>query len=182
MSEDDFKKFLKLLSLDEHEAGLLYNRLEQKLVRFFETKGLSDADGAAFKTIERAVKKIAEGAVVPDAEKYCVGIARYIAKEAWRTEFGEMEGAKKALQEWLRDFPEQVTRIYRLLLPCFEELAPDDQKLLIDYCRILKGRARAELRRKLAESLNTTLLGLRMRVTRLRAGLKDCVKRREKTA
>jgi hypothetical protein len=39
----------------------------------------------------------------------------------------------------------------------------------------LRGRARSEHRRRLAEQMKTTVVALRMRVTRLRGTLSDCV-------
>ncbi len=45
------------------------------------------------------------------------------------------------------------------------------------YCKILRGRERAEHRRRLAEKMKTTVVALRMRVTRLRGILSDCVRK-----
>jgi DNA-directed RNA polymerase specialized sigma24 family protein len=81
---EDFARFLESLSHDADEAGRLYIRLHKKLVGFFNLKGVSDPMKAADDTIERATRKIADGAPVPDADKYCLGIARNIAKERWR--------------------------------------------------------------------------------------------------
>ena len=71
---------------------------------------------------------------------------------------------------------QQLERIYHILKPCFEQLAVEEQNLLLAYCQVARGRARAEHRRQLAESMKTTMLALRMRVTRLRTNLANCVK------
>jgi hypothetical protein len=73
---------------------------------------------------------------------------------------------------------EQLERIYGILKPCFEQLSIEEQKLLLAYCQIIQGRARAEHRRQLAVAMQTTVLALRMRVTRLRNSLTDCVRKR----
>jgi hypothetical protein len=182
MKDADFRLFLKLLppAGGGEDEGLRYRRLYRKLEGFFTMKGVSEPTGAADATIDVAVRKIAEGVPVPDAEKYCMGIARNIAKEMLRRERREL----KAFHEFTADLEngpgEQVARIEQILKPCFELLAAEDQELLMAYCRVLRGRARAEHRRELAASMNTTVPGLRMQVTRLRRELLDCVRKRSK--
>src|SRR5436309_3407983 len=79
-----FARFLERLAPDPEEADRRFMRLHKKLTGFFRLKGISDPESAADDTIDRAVIKIAAGAVVPDVEKYCLGIARNIAKEKYR--------------------------------------------------------------------------------------------------
>lgn len=180
MKEEDFRRFLKLLppAGGGGDDGLRYRRLYRKLENFFTLKGVAEPTGAADATIDVAVRKIAEGAPVPDAEKYCMGIARNLAKEILRRERREV----KAFHEFIADLEngpgELVARIEQVLKPCFELLAAKERELLAAYCRVLRGRARAEQRRELAASMNTTVPGLRMQVTRLRKELLDCARKR----
>ena len=178
VGREAFARFLELLSPDPEEAGRHYTRLHEKLAGFFRLKGISDPVSAADETIDRAALKITAGTPVSDADKYCLGIARNIAKEKYRSAQRETSAFLKFI-EYLPDASdEQVERIYRILKPCFEQLAVEEQKLLLAYCQIMRGRARAEHRRQLAETMKTTMLALRMRVTRLRSSLTDCVKKR----
>jgi hypothetical protein len=78
------------------------------------------------------------------------------------------------------DSDEEIARIERVLKPCFEQLSDDERELLLGYCQVLRGRARAEHRRELAETKKTTVLALRMRVTRLRGILGECVEKRSR--
>lgn len=180
MNSDDFKHFLDLLSSSHggEDAGLCYIRLYRKLEGFFNMRGIRDAAGATDATIDVAVRRIAGGAAVPDVEKYCKGIARNIAKEWLRRERRELDAFLEYMAELENGSGEQVERIERVLKPCFELLDDDDRELLVAYCRVLRGRARAEHRRELAASMDTTVQGLRMQVTRLRRGLTDCVRKR----
>lgn len=178
MQGEEFTQFLSFLSPDPDEAGRSYNRLQEKLVGFFILRGVSDPDGAAAETLDRAAVKIAQGAPVPDIKAYCLGIARNIVKERARKDFRESVAHREFVADLANDSEAQVERIYHLLLPCFDRLSADERALLTAYCAVIRGRERAEHRRKLAERMNTTLLGLRMRVTRLRTGLSDCVKQR----
>src|SRR6201986_4022530 len=184
MNSDDFSRFLELLSSSGggDDGCLCYIRLHRKLEGFFTMRGIRDAAGAADETIDRAVKKIAEGAPVPDAGKYCMGIARNIVRERLRREHRESKSFLKFIED-LDDGPrEVVARINQILEPCFSVLAHDDKALLVAYCRVMRGSARAEHRRQLAASMNTTVTALRMRVNRLRETLTEWVERRSNDA
>jgi hypothetical protein len=182
MNSDDFKGFLELLpsSNGDEDAGLCYIRLYRRLEGFFNMRGIRDATGAADATIDVAVRRIAEGAPVPNAEKYCMGIARNIVREWLRRERRELDAFLEYMVELENGSEEQVERIERVLKPCLEMLTAEDRELLIAYCRVLRGRARAEHRRELAANMNTTVQGLRMQVTRLRKGLTDCAGKRSR--
>ena len=168
MSPEDFERFLKSLSLDTEEAGRRYVRLHKKLVGFFSVRGNPDPMQAADETIDRAALKIAAGALVPEVEKYCFGIARNIDKESRRCTQREIKAFTQLLEYIKSSSPEELEREFRSWQACFNELAEADQKLLLEYCQDIRGRARAEHRRQLAVRMGMTVLALRMRVTRLR--------------
>jgi DNA-directed RNA polymerase specialized sigma24 family protein len=175
---ESFARFLELLSADPEQAGCLYTRLHKKLVGFFNLKGVADSADAADETIDRAVIKINAGTPVSDAGNYCLGIARNIAKERLRLEWREQTTFVNFIKNLADNSDQQVERIKRLLKPCFEQLVGEEQQLLMAYCQIARGRARMEHRRQLALNMETTVLALRMRVTRLRDILRDCVRKR----
>jgi DNA-directed RNA polymerase specialized sigma24 family protein len=177
LGREAFTRLLQSLSPDAEEAGRRYTRLHNKLVGFFNMKGLSDPVSAADETLDRAAIKINAGTPVSEVDKYCMGIARNLAKEKLRRTQRENSVFIKFVEGLADSSGEQVERIYRVLKPCFEQLTTEDQKLLLAYCRVIRGRARAEYRRQLAETMMTTVLALRVRVTRLRSVLNDCVKK-----
>lgn len=178
VNPEAFAQFLEFLSADSEEAGRLYTRLHKRLVGFFGMKGVSDPMSAADESIDRAVLKINAGTPVPDVSKYCMGIARNVAKERLRNERRENSTFNSFIENLADDSDEEVARINLILKPCFEQLNTEEQKLLVAYCQLKQGRARAEHRRQLAENMKTTMLAMRMRVTRLRSSLTDCVKQR----
>lgn len=184
MNSEDFTRFLELLaSTSGNEDGAsCYIRLHRKLEGFFTLRGIRGTAGAADAVIDIAVRKIAEGTPVPDAWKYCMGIARNVAKDLLRRERRETESFLKFLEDLDNDSTEQVDRITHVLKPCFEQLADDDKALLVAYCRIMQGRARAERRRELAAVMKMTVQAVRMRVNRLRKTLTDCVAKRSNDA
>jgi DNA-directed RNA polymerase specialized sigma24 family protein len=180
MSPEEFARFLEHLSPDAEEAGRLYTRLHKKLVGFFHLKGVSEPGMAADETLDRAAVKICAGTPVPDVTKYCLGIARNVVKEWLRREQREKSVFQRFVEDLSDDSDEEIARIERVLKPCFEQLSDDERELLLGYCQVLRGRARAEHRRELAETKKTTVLALRMRVTRLRGILGECVEKRSR--
>lgn len=177
VDRDAFARFLKFLSTDEETAARIYTRMHEKLVGFFNLRGISDPVSAADETIDRAIIKIEAGTPVSDVQKYCSGIARNIVLERLRQAERETSAFHNFIESIQNTSDEQVERIYNLLKPCFEQLSAEEQRLLLAYCQIIQGRARAEHRRQLALAMHTTVLALRMRVTRLRNNLTDCVKK-----
>jgi len=180
MSPEEFARFLEHLSPDAEEAGHLYTCLQKRLIGFFKLKGISQADKATDDTLDRAVVKICAGTPVPDVSKYCLGIARNVFKEYLRREQREKTAYTSFVEDLNNDSDEEIERIKHLLQPCFEQLSDEERGLLQDYCQVSHGRARAEYRRRLAERMKTTVLALRLRVTRLRSILSECVKKRSR--
>ncbi len=178
VSKEALAEFLKILSIESTDPNSRYLSLQNKLEGFFNLKGTSDPVSAAQESLDRAIIKITTGTPVSDIDKYCLGIARYVAKERFRREQRETSAFLNFVEILADTSDEQVERINRILKPCFEELEVKDQELLLSYCQVMKGQARARFRRDLAATLNITLLALRMRVTRLRSDLTDCVKKR----
>ncbi|HEV2706163.1 MAG TPA: hypothetical protein VGV59_09580 [Pyrinomonadaceae bacterium] len=178
MRQEDFARFLECLSPDPQEAGLRYIRLHKKYIGFFSMKGVSDPESAADETIERAAVKINAGTQVTDVEAFCTGIARNVARERWRREQREGSTFTLFVENLANNSDEEIERIQLILKPCFAQLSDEEQELLRRYCQVLHGRARAEHRRQMADEMKTTVLALRMRVTRLRSTLTDCVRKR----
>lgn len=162
---------------DPEEAGRRYLRLQQKLAGYFRLKGMYDPVRDADDALDRAGEKIAQGHKIPDIDKFCMGIARNIVHERLRNKKREESAFMKFVEDGQDNSTEaQVDRITNLLKPCFEKLPLDDRDLLTKYCKVPAGTERAEHRRQLAADLKSTISALRIRVTRLRRGLENCVK------
>jgi hypothetical protein len=159
---------------DPDEAGRRYLRLHQKLAGYFQFRGVADPIAAADEALDRAGRRIAEGAAIPDINRFCLGIARFIIKEGWR--FNNRESA--AFLQFLEQHDQAADKMDRfsLMKTCFEQLPQYDRELLTSYCAAPGGRARAQYRLELARQLNFTVTAMRVRVTRVRRGLDDCVK------
>jgi hypothetical protein len=179
VTPEEFARFLELLSPDTEEAGRRYICLHKKLIGFFEMKGISDPVSCADETITRAILKTGAGTLVTSVDSYCFGIARNIAREKYRDEQREILVFTKFIKNNAGiSLDEEVERIYNLLKPCFEQLPAEEKKLLFAYCEEMHGRARTEHRQRLAERMKITMATLRVRVTRLRNNLTECVRKR----
>lgn len=162
---------------DTEEASRLYLRLHQKLVGYFRLRGMSDPESDADDVLDRAGEKLVNGQNIPDIGKFCMGIARNIVHERIRNKKREESVFQKFIDEYQDKSTEAlVDRITNLMKPCFEQLPADDRDLLNSYCQVPPGIDRAEHRLRLADSLKSSIAALRIRVTRLRRRLENCVK------
>lgn len=159
---------------DPEEAGRRYLVLRGKVEGYLRFNGVADPAAAADETLDRAGRRLLEGKEVSDITKFCLGIARFIVKESWRMNTRESEAFLEFLN--LDHVTEDDLDHLKLMETCFNQLPSYQRELLISYCGAPKGQAGARHREKLAESLNTSISTLRIRVTRLRRGLDDCVK------
>ena len=160
---------------DPNEANRHYLRLHQKLAGYFRLKGMSDPVNDADDALDRAGKKILEGVPIPDIDRFCMGIARNVVLERLRNKKREESAFLQFLEHSQKDNT-LVDRITNLMKPCFEKLPAEDRDLLHSYCKVPPGMSRAEHRLLLAERLKSTIAALRIRVTRLRRALEECVK------
>jgi hypothetical protein len=162
---------------DPDEASRRYLRLHQKLAGYFRLKGMYDPVNDADDALDRAAEKIVKGHNIPDIDKFCIGIARNIVHERLRHKRREESAFLKFLTNSQDNSTEAlVDRITNLMKPCLEQMPADDRNLLTAYCKVPPGIERSEHRRQLAAALDSTISALRIRVTRLRRGLQNCVK------
>ena len=175
--DQHFSTFLTFLCPDDpDEAGRRYLRLHQKLEGYFRIHRVADPIAAADETLNRAAKRLAEGTRVSNIESFCLGIARFIIMEGWRVNTRESAAFLQFLERNEQATTEQIDR-FSLMKSCFEQLPEYDRNLLNSYCAALSGKERAKRRRELAEELDKTVSALRIRVTRLRQDLEECLKR-----
>jgi DNA-directed RNA polymerase specialized sigma24 family protein len=170
--------FLQSLHADGDAAAREYERLRAKLTGYFAMRGDADPESGADETLDRASAKIAAGAAVPDVGRFCLGIARLVALERYRRAQRERQAFTGFAENRENRFDEEIENTYKLMALCLEQLPAAERELLTEYCRDLRGQARARQRGALAEKWDTTTLGLRLRVHRLRQRLADCVRKK----
>jgi DNA-directed RNA polymerase specialized sigma24 family protein len=175
LTSESLKKLLDAFSSDKDEAAVAYTKLRDSLVRYFQLKGISEADEAADETIDRVAEKIKQGINIDNLNGFAFGIAKFIFLEKLRSaqihsraveKFYPKVGVSGNLGE--ADHLEPLRN-------CFGSLYADEQKLLLGYFEDLSADELFETRRKLAEREKISLNALRNRVSRLRKYLEDCL-------
>jgi DNA-directed RNA polymerase specialized sigma24 family protein len=201
-SPTGFHLLLTCLDVDSETAGMKYENLRIKLVKYFERRSFSAADEAADTVVNRVTHRLAEGEQVANVCAYALGVARYYALELGRgPEFvtsgseDDQEDGRPDFIENLRapepteDDPQAQAKEARLvqLDGCLEGLPEPKRKLILWYFET-EGPDKIEERERLAERLGLTRLALRIQVSRARRKIEECLgvlrrakNRREKT-
>jgi DNA-directed RNA polymerase specialized sigma24 family protein len=163
-----FDRLLAALDADRERAAIAYEGLRRRLIALFHWWGASPAEDLADGTLDRVARKIAEGAVIPDASlgAFVRGVARLIVLEAQRRSRA-VGAAEQIAVPSAAVGPEPVLeRLDRSL----DRLSPSDRTLVLGYYG--EGKA-ADNRRKLAEQLEISPSALRIRAMRIRQRLEQ---------
>ena len=187
LTPEAFRGLLAFLDPDPQCAAERYEKVREKLTRFFEWKGCIPGDEYADETIDRVARRLEDGMETPPAEPYLYfhGIAVNVVRERWRKADREPERLPMEYQgsvvhpfEAQRSQDAALERERRLecLQDCIGRLPPVSRELLIAYH--LGGSALQIGRRKsLADRLNIPAAALRLRLHRIRKQLESCVSR-----
>lgn len=167
-----FEGLLSFLASDRDQAAVAYGELRHRIVSLHRWWGAADPEHLADLTLDRAARKLQEGAPVErdDFGAYVRGVARMVSFEAARqpapvgldrdpvvTETASREAAFSALDD------------------CLASLSAEDRGLVLRY---YEGVNQIETRRRLAEDLSMTPPALRLRAHRIRLRLEGCVSAR----
>jgi len=170
INQERLDHLLDWLGPDREKAAAKYEVIRKKLIKIFECRGVSVPDELADKTIDRVARKLPEirPTYVGDPAHFFPGVAAYI------------------FQEWLRKQkmlavvppesspPDDDDMSYDCLQKCAGKLAEADRDMIIAYYQEEK-HAKIDHRKKLAEQLRLSMNALRIRTTRLRESLRQCV-------
>ncbi len=179
LTAESLKKLLAAFSPDEAESAAAYTLLCDSLVRFFQLKGISDADKAADETIDRVAEKINQDASIEDLRKFAFGVARFVFLERLRREQRRSRAvdAFYLTDSATKEFGESAE--IENFRECFNNLYDHERRLLLGYFQDLPADELFEQRRVLAERENIELNALRNRVSRLRKRLEECLGKRK---
>ena len=186
-TEAAFHGLLAFLDSDPERAAEQYEKLLEKLTRFFEWKGCIPGDDYADETIDRVARRLEAGIESRPDNPYLFfhGVAVNIIRERWR----KAERDPQPLETLpLSDSPavdpieiegrgaleQEKERRLECLQDCLDRLPPQSRELLTVYH--LGGRGVHVGRRKdLAQTLNIPATALRLRVFRIRRQIEGCL-------
>jgi len=170
LSQEAFDALLDWLDSDREQAGIKYEQIRSRLIKFFTGRGCIDPEELADETINRVTSKLTEiqKEFTGDPALYFYGVAKLVYMEYLRRKTPQPQSA-----------PIDSVRAeleYSCLERCIARLSEEDRALLLkDYGA--KGQTQAERRKALADELGVTLNALRIRVYRIRTVLKECIEK-----
>ena len=180
LTSESFDRLLAAFDVDRDVAGRKYEVIRSKLTEFFEARGTQAPADDVDEAINRVARRIEEGEQIQNLNAYFYGVARIVWLEYLRARDKEAVPidlvASPVAPNKVELELERQQREDRLgcLESCLSTLSSANQILIVEYYREEKG-IKIEHRRQQAERLNTTLNGLRLRASRIRAELSECV-------
>lgn len=176
-SGGDFNDLLAWLHPDRETAAGQYEDIRRNLIQFFARQGCDDPEGMAEETIARVTHKVlrlAETFNGPPA-LFFYGVAKNQILEYQRqrtvplTPQHEPSTLPTQQEELERD--DRNERLRDCFEECLGRLKPEERELVLLYYEGT-GQEKINRRKKLAEELGIGLNALRVRVLRIRAGLR----------
>jgi RNA polymerase sigma factor (sigma-70 family) len=179
LKQEDFNKLLAWLHHDREQAGQKYEEIHESLIKIFSWRGYYDAEDLADEVVNRVAAKTRELAdnYVGDPALYFYGVAKKILRERERREqHQQLDPTMKAPDtETEPDEAETAARRDECLQKCLRELNADDRMLILAYYQKSK-QAKIDYRKALARQFGMGTNALRVKVFRIRAHLKTCIK------
>jgi DNA-directed RNA polymerase specialized sigma24 family protein len=181
LSNDALGLLLEKLDRDPEVAAREYERIHERLTRFFEWRGCMPPEQLADEVLDRLAQKLEKGQSVQIPESktvsYFLGIAHRVSKEVYRAY--KLQGRQV---EGVEDLPapvDQAPADERLeqLDECLSRLTEADRGLLLGYYQGEK-RVKIDNRNLMAERLGVSINGLRVRAHRLRQRVEKCMRTR----
>ena len=168
--DDSFDSLLDWLDADREQAGLKYERIRSGLIKYFSSRGHSEAEDLADETINRVAFRLSEikDHFAGEPSRYFYGVARNVEREYLRRKQPQAppdSGGDSG----------RVEAEHRCLEQCMAKLSEENRKLVLGYYQA-EGREKIEQRKLLAEKLGIAPNALRIRAFRIRTELQKCLK------
>lgn len=179
LKQPDFDKLLAWLHHDREQAGQKYETIRESLIKIFSWRGYDDAEDLTDDVVNRVAAKMPGLAdnYVGDPALYFYGVAKKVLLELERREqLNQLDPSMKAPDTaTMPDEAEAAARREECLQKCLRELDPDDRMLIMAYYQKSK-QAKIDYRKALARQFGLGTNALRVKVFRIRAHLKKCIK------
>lgn len=179
-----FEELLQRLHEDRDRAGVAYEQIRRKLIKFFECNSCPHSEDLADETLNRVARKLS-GGEVGDVAAFAWGVAKNILLEARKknlklvrlSELPKGENSLVGEQDPEKEIQKNVEDEKKIgcLLLCMQRLSADERKLFLAYYNVSTDRT--EYRQKLAKSWGLNIGNLRVRMNRLRGTLENCVRK-----
>jgi DNA-directed RNA polymerase specialized sigma24 family protein len=189
LTEQSLHRLLAFLDSDPHRAAERYEKVREKLTRFFEWKGCLPGDEYADETIDRVARRLEEGIETAPENPYLYfhGVALNVIRERWRKaerDARPLETLPASQAPAIDPFEAQrleavegeTHRRLGCLQDCLGCLPPPSRELLTVY-HLGGAGVHIGRRKDLAERLNLPAGALRLRIYRIRRQVEQCLGR-----
>jgi DNA-directed RNA polymerase specialized sigma24 family protein len=158
---------LGILAPDREVAGSKYEELRRRLINLFAWERCEAPDDLADEVLNRLARKAIEGTVIPNLDRFALGIARYVIQEEGRKQRNRQAVLREIQLEGRLTSSESSAR--EVVEACLAALQPDRRDLIERYY--------LEDRSVLARALGISMNALRNRALRIREELFNCAMR-----
>lgn len=167
---------LDWLDPDRDRAGEKYELIRAKLIKILERRQCYVAEELADETISRVTHKVKDIAptYVGDPALYFYGVLRKVHLE-WLPDIPSVRNPDPIYWPDPDDKRKDTDRVYGCLDDCLTKVDQADRELILKYFEY-SGSAKIACRRELAAKQGITLNTLRMKVHRINAKLRKCIK------
>lgn len=179
-SGGDFNDLLAWLHPDRETAAGLYEEVRHNLIQLFARQGCHDSEGMADETIARVTDKVLRLAETFDGPPalFFYGVAKKQLLEYTRQRnvplAPQHEPSTLPTQHEEQERDNSDERLHDCFEECLRRLKPEEHELILRYYEGT-GQAKIDSRKKLAEERGIGLNALRVRMLRIRAGLRACI-------
>lgn len=178
LTQVNFDGLLTWLAPDRDAAGVIYERIRFRLVKYFEIRGCDDPHILADETIGRVASKFDTLRPVDRPERVFFGFASKIHLEyltRWKSRELELpEGLDIPSYDDTSAGAPEIEASHECLDRCLSRLTSDDGELIVRYYSEEKA-ARMNIRKSVAEELDISMAALHTKIYRLRNVLKKCI-------
>jgi DNA-directed RNA polymerase specialized sigma24 family protein len=177
LTQAAFDGFLTALDRDRDKAGVKYEYIRLKLLKYFQWCGSDVPDIDADETINRVTRRIYEGEDVYNLTGYIYGVARLVHAESLKLRHLRQTLDEDSLIELSSTGIDVEGANYQECLErCLGHLSIEDREAITEYYRYKKIE-KIECRKRLAARLGISLNTLRVKMHRQRMNLETCVEK-----
>ena len=181
LTQKDFDSLLDWLSANRDEAGVLYEKIREGLIRFFRFRGCDDPLTLADETINRVALKVSTFDSSKDVKtiSYFYGFASNVFLEHSRSNKKQeisLDAEEFNSAHNLRAAEDSPNVECDCLEKCLKKLPREESALVVEYYGSEKSE-KFEMRRNLADTMNLKMPALHTRVFRIRSVLRECVEK-----
>lgn len=184
LNQNGFDTLLALFDAEREQAGLKYESLRQRLIKYFDWRDCVSSEELADEVFDRVIKKLNEGEIVQNINAYAATIAQFVFKEYCRRKERKHQSIEDNPNieqlEARENFAEKLEEIADVreicFVNCLQKMDAETRNLLIAY-HDTDEATMISARKKLAASMNLNLNTLRIKICRYKSKLEDCTRK-----